>query len=88
LSRVGGRPAAREVGTVKAVTPAGHLTVRAFGPDVVPEGTLVTDARGALHGRVVRVFGPVPRPYLTVRARRPPTPAEGVALVGATLVRE
>ena len=71
-----------------AVTPAGNLTVRAFGPDVTPEGTAVTDARGVFHGRIVRVFGPVGRPYLTVRARRPPTPAEGVALVDATLVRE
>jgi rRNA processing protein Gar1 len=88
LSRVGGRPAAREVGTVKAVTPAGHLTVRALGPDVVPEGTNVTDSRGVLHGRVARVFGPVARPYLSVRARRPPTPAEGVALLDATLIRE
>jgi rRNA processing protein Gar1 len=88
LSRVGGRPAAREVGTVKAVTPAGHLTVRALGPDVVPEGTNVTDSRGVLHGRVVRVFGPVARPYLSVRVRRPPTPAEGVALLDATLIRE
>ena len=73
---------------MKAVTPAGHLTVRAFGPDVVPEGTLVTDARGAVRGRVVRVFGPVARPYLTVRPARPPTPSEGLALVDATLVRE
>ena len=73
---------------MKAVTPAGHLTVRAFGPDVVPEGTLVKDARGVVHGRVVRVFGPVERPYLSVRPARPPTPPEGVALVDATLVRE
>jgi rRNA processing protein Gar1 len=58
------------------------------GPDVAPEGTNVTDARGVVHGRVVRVFGPVARPYLSVRPRRPPTPAEGVALLDATLVRE
>ncbi len=82
------RPAARDVGAVKAVTPAGHLTVRAPGPDVVPEGTLVTDSRGVFRGRVVRVFGPVERPYLTVRGRRPPTPAEGLALLDATLERE
>jgi rRNA processing protein Gar1 len=88
LSRVGGRPAAREVGTVKSVTPQGNFTVRAPGPDVVPEGTAVRDARGVLHGRVVKVFGPVARPYLTVRPRRPPTPAEGVALLDATLTRE
>jgi rRNA processing protein Gar1 len=85
LSRGGGRLTAREVGTVKAVTPAGHLTVRAAGAEVVPEGTNVTDSRGVIQGRVIRVFGPVSRPYLTVRARRPPTPAEGVALLDATL---
>jgi rRNA processing protein Gar1 len=73
---------------VKAVTPAGLFTVRSPGPDVVPEGTNVTDSRGMVHGRVVRVFGPVARPYLSVRPRRPPTPAEGVALLDATLVRE
>lgn len=88
MSRGGGRLAAREVGTVKAVTPAGHLTVRAIGPEVAPEGTNVTDSRGVLHGRVIRVFGPVSRPYLTVRARRPPTPAEGVGLLDATLLAE
>ncbi len=73
---------------VRAVTPSGHLTVRASGPDPAPEGTAVTDARGTFHGRVVRVFGPVARPYLTVRPRRPPTPTEGIALLDATLVRE
>jgi rRNA processing protein Gar1 len=88
LSRVAGRLAAREVGTVKAVTPAGNLTVRSLGPDPAPEGTNVTDSRGVLHGRVVRVFGPVARPYLSVRPRRPPTPAEGIALLDATLMRE
>ena len=76
------------MGTVKAVTPSGFFTVRSVGADVAPEGTNVTDARGVVHGRVVRVFGPVARPYLSVRPRRPPTPAEGVALLDATLVRE
>jgi len=88
LSRVGGPPAAREVGIVKAVTPTGHLTVRSSGPDAPIEGTNVTDSRGTMHGRVVRVFGPVARPYLSVRLRRPPTPAEGIALLDATLLRE
>jgi len=76
------------VGTVLAITPAGHLTVRASGPEVVPEGSLVTDAGGTMHGRVVRVFGPVARPYLSVRPRRTPSPSEGAALLGRTLVRE
>ncbi len=71
-----------------AVTPSGHLTVRTGGPEVVPEGTLVRDERGDLHGRVVRVFGPVARPYLSVRARHPPTPDQGLRLIDAVLVRE
>lgn len=70
-----------------AITPAGHLTVRADGPDVVPEGTHVVEARGSFEGRVVRVFGPVAHPYLSVRPRRAPTPAEGLRWIGATLNR-
>lgn len=70
------------------MTPAGHVVARARGPEVVDEGTLVTDARGTLRGRVVRVFGPVARPYLSVRPRRPPTPAEGAGWIGATLRTE
>jgi len=76
------------VGTVLAITPAGLLTVRSAGPEVVSEGTFVTDVRGTLRGKVVRVFGPVGRPYLSVRPRRTPTAPEGAALLGATLVRE
>ena len=76
------------MGTVLAITPAGHLTVRAPGAESATEGTNVMDARGGFRGRVVRVFGPVSRPYLSVRPRRAPTAAEGVALLGATLVRE
>ncbi|MGP8076282.1 MAG: H/ACA RNA-protein complex component Gar1 [Thermoplasmata archaeon] len=71
-----------------AITPAGHLTVRATGPEVVAEGTLVSDVRGVVRGQVVRVFGPVVRPYLSVRPRRTPSASEGAALLGATLVRE
>ena len=76
------------MGTVVALTPHGTLTVRAPGASFVPEGTNVADARGVLRGRVLRVFGPVARPYLSVRPRRPPTPAEGAALLGAELIRE
>jgi len=64
------------------------LTVHAPGPAVVPEGTGVADTRGIVRGRVLRVFGPVARPYLSVRLRRAPTPAEGAALLGAEVVRE
>ena len=88
MSRADGRPRSRDVGNVLAITPAGHLAVRASGPEVVPEGTLVSDARGVVRGQVVRVFGPVARPYLSVRPRRTPSASEGAALLGATLVRE
>ena len=73
------------VGVVVALTPSGTLTVRSHGPTVAPEGTPVADARGALQGRVVRVFGPVARPYLSVRPRRTPSPSEGAGLLGAEL---
>jgi rRNA processing protein Gar1 len=75
------------VGTVLAITPAGHVVARAPGPEVVPEGTPVVAARGELKGRVSRVFGPVAHPYLSVRTRRAPSPAEAVTWIGATLVR-
>jgi len=76
------------VGTVLAITPAGHLTLRAPSAEVVSEGTLVGDPAGSVRGQVVRVFGPVARPYLSVRPRRTPSATEGAALLGRTLVRE
>jgi rRNA processing protein Gar1 len=88
LSRADTRPRNRDVGTVLAITPAGQITVRAAGPEVVPEGTLVGDPNGVVRGQVVRVFGPVSRPYLSVRPRRTPSASEGAALLGRTLVRE
>jgi rRNA processing protein Gar1 len=78
----------REVGTVRAVTPSGRLTVRSPGSEVVPEGTRVTDRTRVVRGTIVRVFGPVARPYYSVRLPRPPTPAEGMALLETTLIRE
>ncbi len=62
--------------------------MRAPSAEVAIEGTPVRDTRGHLRGKVVRVFGPVARPYLSVRPRRTPTPEEGLALIGSTLVRE
>jgi rRNA processing protein Gar1 len=70
------------------VTPAGRLTARCPGSEFAPEGTRVTDRRHVIHGTVARVFGPVARPYLSVRLARPPTPAEGIALIDTTLIRE
>jgi len=55
---------------------------------VAPEGTIVGDPSGSTRGQVVRVFGPVGRPYLSVRPRRMPSATEGAALLGRTLVRE
>lgn len=81
---VGGAP--QVVGTVLAFTPAGFVTVRSSG-DLATEGAPVRDARGILEGRVVRVFGPVARPYLLVRPRRPPSPVDGAALLGSEVYR-
>ncbi len=73
------------MGTVLAVTPTGNFTVRASGPDVTPERSRVADDRGNVRGVVVRVFGPVARPYYSVRPRRALTPAEGLKIIGSTL---
>lgn len=73
---------------VLAVTPIGELTARALGASFPREGTAVGDARGIVHGRVGRVFGPVEHPYFTVRLRRAPRPQEGASLVGSALVEE
>ncbi len=88
MPRTTPRPLAREVGTVHAVTPSGRLTLRAASSEFAPEGTRVTDPARVVHGIVTRVFGPVGRPYLSVRLARPPSPAEGVALLDAVLIRE
>jgi rRNA processing protein Gar1 len=88
LARTGGPSTVRDLGTIVFVTSTGQLTVRSSSADVVPEGTAVRDARGIVRGRIARVFGPVARPYFSVRVRRVPTPAEGLALLGSSLVRE
>ena len=73
---------------MRAVTPSGNLTVRSATAEAPAEGTRVTDRRRVVHGTVLRVFGPVARPYLSVRLARPPTPAEGFALIGTILETE
>jgi rRNA processing protein Gar1 len=70
---------------VLSITPSGSLVLRALDPEVVSEGTRVLEPRAGFRGVVQRVFGPVALPYLSVRPRRAPTPAEGMQLIGATL---
>ncbi len=73
---------------VLAITPSGMVTARATDAHAPTEGTNVVDAHGRLRGRVQRVVGPVARPYLSIRPRRPPTPAEAAAIIGTPLRRE
>lgn len=73
------------MGIVTAITPTGHVTARTAGTWVPTEGTTVVDASGRFSGRIVRVFGPVARPYVSVRPRRPPRDVEAALLLGATL---
>jgi len=75
------------LGSVVAFTPSGFVTVRSAGAAYAPEGASVVDGRGLLEGRVVRVFGPVARPYLLLRPRRTPSPADGAALLGQEVYR-
>jgi len=70
-----------------AFTPSGFVTVRSPASEFPVEGSVVRDARGVLEGRVVRVFGPVARPFLLVRPRRSPSPVEGASLLGAEVYR-
>lgn len=74
------------MGRVAALSARGTLTVRAT--TAVPEGTSLTDEEERFHGRVVRVFGPVAHPYLSVASRRPLKAEEALALLGAPLLRE
>ncbi len=81
------RGVATGVGTVVAFTPSGFVTVRAASAEFPAEGSPVRDGRGLLEGRVQRVFGPTARPYLLVRPRRAPRPAEGASLLGQEVFR-
>ncbi len=75
------------MGTVVAFTPSGFVTVRCLSERYAAEGTAVRDASGRLEGRVVRVFGPVARPYLLVRPRRVPSPIDAASLLSAEVRR-
>lgn len=74
------------MGVVTAITPSGLVTARTAGNWAPAEGTSVGDLTGKFAGRVVRVFGPVAHPYLSVRPRRPPREADAARLLGSTLV--
>lgn len=65
------------------LSPRGTLTVRAR--TLVTEGSFLTDEQGRFRGRVVRVFGPVAHPYLSVASPRPLSAEAALALVGAPL---
>ncbi len=71
-----------------AITPAGAVTVRAPSSEIAPEGTYVSEPRTRFQGRVLRVYGPVSRPYLSVRPRRPLTAEQGLDLLGRSLLRD
>ncbi|MCI4323715.1 MAG: hypothetical protein L3K03_06825 [Thermoplasmata archaeon] len=75
------------VGVVIAVTPSGRVTLRATDARVAPEGTELI-APGGFAGTIVRVFGPVDRPFYSVRPRRAPHLEEATRWIGATAVRQ
>ena len=70
-----------------AVTPTGQITIRSSSRAYLTEGSSVLDRTGRDLGRVSRVFGPVERPFLSIRPRAPMRPSEAVALVGSTVRR-
>ncbi|MFQ5907324.1 MAG: H/ACA ribonucleoprotein complex subunit GAR1 [Thermoplasmata archaeon] len=66
----------RKLGAIKDFSYRGDLLVKAgFAP---PPDAAVFDARKRTLGRVLRVFGPVRAPYVTVKpAREPKLPLLG-----------
>ncbi|HEV2449467.1 MAG TPA: H/ACA RNA-protein complex component Gar1 [Thermoplasmata archaeon] len=72
---------------IVGITPSGLLTARAASTPPVPEGSPVTTGSPTLHARVVRVFGPVARPYYSLRPARPVRLTEASRLLGATVLR-
>jgi rRNA processing protein Gar1 len=85
-SRESVRDERAQVGEVASCSSRGTLTVRASR--AVPEGTILTDPEGRFRGRVVRVFGPVAHPYLSVAPRRALSAEQALALVGTPLWTE
>jgi rRNA processing protein Gar1 len=66
------------------VTPSGVVTARALGKEFPVEGRVVS-TRSGFHGVIIRVFGPVARPYLAIRPRHPLKASEATALLGQAL---
>ena len=52
------------IGRVKTITPKGHLVLVSERPPRI--GELALDDRARPVGKVIRIFGPVRRPYLAV----------------------
>ena len=75
------------MGTVIAFTANGLVTVRSAGEEFPAEGSSVQLPGGRLDGRVLKVFGPVSRPYAIVRPRRVPSPVDGAAMLGSEVYR-
>ncbi|MCI4363856.1 MAG: hypothetical protein L3K13_06095 [Thermoplasmata archaeon] len=88
MSRAAGRgESGHAVGVVIGISPSGLLTARASGSSMVPEGSDLRTDVGGVRGRVVRVFGPVARPYYSIRLARPLPLPEAARIVGASVVR-
>lgn len=83
--RTPGASSGQNVAIVLAITPSGTISARALGPKVPEEGSEVRCSVAAFRGTVVRVFGPVTRPYLAVRPGRSLKAGEAALLIGASL---
>jgi rRNA processing protein Gar1 len=81
-----GSPAA-DAGAVVGISPSGLLTVRSSNEKFWPEGTAISAGEPRIRGRVVRVFGPVARPYLSIRLERVLGVPEAARLVGQPIRR-
>ncbi len=65
------------------LTSRGFPLIRSVHPP--PEGTSLASEDGSFHGRVLRIFGPVSRPYVVVEPKGPLLTSRGASLVGQNL---